>query len=370
MGYGAAGLSVVVAAKAAPALLVLAGGIVGDRFRRHQVMAGAELLATGAWCGLAVCFFAGAAPLVLVCGLAVLAGLARALLIPAERGIAADLLGEGRARQVVNALLGQSVAVGLLIGLAVAGVLVAEVGAWAAAAVKSATSMVGAVLLVRLRTPVRSRQGSGILAELRGGWREFTSVQWTWALTCQFTVVAVAVSSFSSVVGPLHMEQGHGGPGGWGLVSAMEAAGALAGALVAARWRPARPVLVAALLPVTAAGPMVLAGAGADWWLLAAVMVVPGVCQTIYAVLWATTVQATFPPDVLARVNSWNLLGGFALTPAAVLVAGPLTSRFGVSAVATGAGMLIIAATLTVLAAAQVCGFGAPTEHGELAQVR
>jgi len=122
------------------------------------------------------------------------------------------------------------------------------------------------------------------------------------------------------------------------------------------------------LLPVTAAGPMVLAGAGADWWLLAAAMVVPGVCQTIYAVLWSTTVQATFPPDVLARVNSWNLLGGFALTPVAVLVAGPLTSRFGVSAVATGAGMLIVAATLTVLLAAQVRRFGAQTEHGELAQ--
>ena len=367
MGYGPAGLSVIVAAKAAPALLVLAGGMVGDRFRRHQVMAGAEMLAACAWCGFAMCCFAGAAPLALVCGLALLAGLARALLIPAERGIVADLV-EGRARQVANALLGQSVAVGLLIGLALSGVLVAAAGAWAAAAVKSGTSVVGAALLVRLRTPVRCREGSGMLAELRGGWREFTSVQWTWALTGQFTVVAVAVSAFSSVVGPLYMAQGHGGPGGWGMVSAMEAGGALAGALVAARWRPARPVLAAALLPVTAAGPMVLAGVGADWWLLAAAMVVPGVCQTIYAVLWSTTVQATFPPDVLARVNSWNLLGGFALTPVAVLVAGPLTSRFGASVVAAGAGMLIVVATLTVLLVAQVRRFGAQTEHGELAQ--
>ncbi|GLZ11597.1 MFS transporter [Actinomadura sp. NBRC 104425] len=367
MGYGAAGLSVVVAAKAAPALLVLAGGIVGDRFRRHRVMAGAEVLAAGAWCGLAVCFFAGGAPLVLVCGLAVLAGLARALLVPAERGIAADLV-EGRARQAANALLGQSVAVGLLVGLAASGVLVAAVGAWAAAAMKAGTSVVGAALLVRLRTPARRREGSGMLAELRGGWREFTSVQWTWALTGQFTAVAVAVGAFSSVVGPLYMAQGHGGPGGWGMVAAMEAGGAWAGALVAARWRPARPVLAAALLPVTAAGPMLLAGAGADWWLLAAAMVAPGASQTIYGVLWSTTVQATFPPDVLARVNSWNLLGGFALTPVAVLVAGPLTSAFGVSVVAAGLAVLIVAATSTVLLAAQVRRFGAQNEYGELAQ--
>jgi hypothetical protein len=123
----------------------------------------------------------------------------------------------------------------------------------------------------------------------------------------------------------------------------------LLGAVVAARWRPGRPILSAALLPVTAAVPMVLTGLGAPWPVLAGTMLVPGACQTIYAVLWWTTIQRTFPQQVLARVNSWTVLGGFALTPAAVLAAGPLTTAIGTRPAATTASLIIITVTAVVL---------------------
>ncbi|MEU6036025.1 MFS transporter [Actinomadura sp. NPDC047616] len=354
LGYGATGLSAVVACKTAPTLLVVAGGLAGDRCRRHRVMASAEILAAGAWTGLAACFLLGAAPLAVVCGLAALSGLARSLLLPAERGIVADLV-HGEDRRAANALLGQSVAAGLLTGLVLSGAVVAAAGPGWAAAIKAGTSALGAVLLRRLRTPQwRRDRRPGVMTDLGAGWREFTSTQWVWVLTAQFTAVAVAVTAFSAVLGPLYMAQGHGGPGGWGMVAGLEAAGALAGGVVAARWRPARPVLAMALLPATAATPLLLTGAGATWWTLALVSPVPGACQTIYGVLWTTTVQATFPPQVLARVNSWNLLGGFAFTPAAVLVAGPLSSGLGVTTTTLGAAALVIAATLATLTSTQV----------------
>lgn len=359
LGHGPAGMSLVVACKALPALLVLAGGVLGDRFRRHTVLAGAELLAALSWAGLAVCFLTGQAPLGMVCALALLAGTARAVFMPAERGIVADLVTPQR-RQAANAVLNQSNAAGLLIGLATSGIVIAAVGPGWAAAIEAAASLIAALLLSRLRTPVWLADTSGTMKELRAGWREFTAYRWVWLLTVQFTAVLVAVVAFNAVIGPLYSEHGHGGSQAWGIITAVEAASAFLGAVIAARWRPARPVVACALLPATAAVPMSLMGLGTPWPVLAAVMLLPGICQTIYAVLWWTVIQHTFPPHVLARVNSWTVLGGFALTPAAVLAAGPLTSVIGPQQAAVGAAILIAAATITTLTVSGLRGTAGP----------
>jgi predicted MFS family arabinose efflux permease len=359
LGHGPVGMSLVVACRAFPALLVLAGGVLGDRFRRHTVLAGAELLAASSWAALAVCFLTEQASLWVVCVLALLAGTARAVFMPAERGIVADLVTPQR-RQAANALLNQSNAAGLLIGLATSGIVIAAAGPGWAAAIEAAASLIAALLLARLRTPVWCAETSGTLKDLRAGWREFTAYRWVWLLTLQFTAVLVAVVAFKAVIGPLYSEHGHGGSRAWGIITAVEAAGAFLGAAIAARWRPARPVVVCALLPATAAVPMLLMGLGASWPVLAAVMLLPGICQTIYAVLWWTTIQHAFPPQVLARVNSWTVLGGFALTPAAVLAAGPLVSAIGAQQAAVGAVLVVAAATIATLTVSGLRGTGGP----------
>ncbi|MFC6882385.1 MFS transporter [Actinomadura yumaensis] len=367
MGYGAAGLAVVMACKAAPALLVLFGGVLGDRFRRERVMAGAEGLAAVAWCGLAVCFFVGAAPFGVVCGLAFVAGLARSLTGPAERGIVADLV-QGDARQVVNALVGQSVAVGLLVGLTAAGAVVAAAGPGWAAGIKAVAAAVGVLLLVRVRTRRRGGARNKMLDELRSGWREFVAYRWVWLLTVQFTVVAVAAGAFSGVIGPVFVER-HGGAGVWGLVAGAEAFGAIAGGVAVLWWRPRRAVLVIALLPVALAGPMLLVGIHAPWPVLAVAMLAPGAAQAVYGVLWTTTVQAVFAPNVLARVSSWNLLGGFALTPVAVLGAGRVTAHVGAPNAARAAGLAVLGTTAVVLLSARVRSFRVAARAGGLLRV-
>lgn len=170
----------------------------------------------------------------------------------------------------------------------------------------------------------------------------------------------VVIAAFTAVIGHLYSEHGHGGSRAWGIITAVEAAGAFLGAVIAARWCSARPVVACALLPATAAVPMVLMGLGAPWPVLAAVMLLPGICQTIYAVLWWTTVQRTFAPQVLARVNSWTVLGGFALTSAAVLAAGPLVSAIGAQQAAVGAALVVAAATIATLTVSGLRGTGGP----------
>lgn len=361
LGYGATGLSLVLACKAVPAFMVLAGGILGDRFRRHQVLAGADALSAVAWVALAGCFLAGAAPLAVVCALAALAGVARALGLPAAGGIVADLVHRAH-RQTANALLTQSESVGLLIGLISSGVVVAAVGPEWAAMLKAVLAACGAGLLMRLETPIWSRDRAKPLADLRAGWREFASRQWVWVITIQLTAVAVAVSSFSGVIGPLHLADRPGGARAWGIVAGCEALGALLGAIVAARWRPSRPLLATACLPFSAAAPMLLLGCGAPWPALAAAMVLPGICQTAYFVLWFTVIQGSFAPGLLARVNSWVILGNFVLTPVTLFAAGPVAGAIGTGSAAFGCALVIVTATAMALLSPQIRRFGAATE--------
>ncbi|WP_165975706.1 MFS transporter [Actinomadura rubrisoli] len=108
-GHGLGGLSIVLACEALPALLVLAEGVTGgDRIRRHLMMAGTEILAVLTWTAIAACLLTGATPLSMLSILALLAGLACALFLPAERAIIADLAHHDT-RRIGNALMSQAV---------------------------------------------------------------------------------------------------------------------------------------------------------------------------------------------------------------------------------------------------------------------
>ncbi|MFD0689221.1 MFS transporter [Actinomadura fibrosa] len=361
LGYGPGGLSVALACQALPQLLlVLAGGVAGDRFPRRTVLISADLLSAVTWTGLAVCFTAGSAPLALISALAVCSGVATAMFTPAAEGIVADLVAGDR-RPAANAVLRQSTSTGLILGLAVSGVTVATVGpAWAAAA-NAVSFAASAVLLSRLRLPPRTRHKAPLAAELRQGWREFTARQWLWVITLQYTAVVAATTAYAGVIGPLFADHGNGGSRAWGIMAGCQALGTLLGGALAARLHPERPILVAVLATAPLAGPMLCVGLDVPWPLVAATMLGAGVCQTTFGVLWSTTVQNDVPADALSRVASWDLLGVLALAPLGLLIAGPLTTAVGLSITATAAAALILAATAAALLSPQVRQLRAPT---------
>ncbi|WP_176611551.1 MFS transporter [Actinomadura sp. WMMB 499] len=350
LGYGPGGLSIVLACNSAPALLLLFGGLAGDRFRRHHVLMTAEIITCLAWLGLGACFLAGEAPLQLLCALALSSGVATAMFLPTIRGIIADLLSR-TGRSAGNALISQTRSIGLLTGLAASGFVVSILGPGWAASTRGALCAVSAVLLSRLDTTRWQNDRTRVLRDLRTGWREFTAHRWVWILTLQYTAVIMAMVCFTDIAGPIYMDDGNGGARAWGIITATDAVGALIGAFIGARWKPARLVLAAALLPAAGAIPMFLLATGIPWPLLAAAALIPGACQAVFYVLWTTALQNTFAPDVLARVNSWNMIAGYALMPLTLLVAGPLVKSIGPQSAALGAGLLTVAAAAVTLVA-------------------
>ncbi|WP_160573458.1 MFS transporter [Actinomadura physcomitrii] len=351
LGYGPGGLSLVLACNSLPALLIIFTGVAGDRFRRHHILVAAEAITCVAWLALGICILTKQAPLPLLCTLGFLSGIATAMFLPTIRGIVADLVaGDGRLGG--NAIINQTESIGLLIGLASSGMVVTALGPGWAASTRGILCAVSALLLGRLRTPRWQQARRGVLRDLRIGWHEFTAHRWVWIMTLQYTVVIIAMVCYDSIAGPVYMAHGHGGARAWGIVSACEYTGALVGAFIGARWKPSRLILTAAALPAAGAIPMLLMGVETPWILLAGAAVLPGACEAIYYVLWTTALQDTFAPDVLVRVNSWNIIASYALMPVTLLTAGPLVERLGpqptvlcasvITVLATGCSLLIL----------------------------
>ncbi|GAA4196688.1 MFS transporter [Streptosporangium oxazolinicum] len=365
-GSTPAQLSLVLACQAVPQLLlILVGGVLADRFSRSGLMVIADVLGTAAYGGLAVMLLTGDAPIPAVALLATLAGVATALFAPAMTGVVPEVVPRKRLQEA-NALLGVARNGAMVLGLALSGVVVALVGAGWALAFNAVSFLVSAALIRAMRLPRRLRVSAGSgWSDLRHGWREFVSHQWLWVVVLQYAFVVAAVGANVGVLGPLIAERDLDGASSWALIVAAQALGTVAGAGLAARLRPRRPMLLAVLATFPTALPMALLGAGAPLWTIVVAMFAAGVAGDVFGVLWTTTMQREVPPDALSRVSSYDWFGSLALAPLGILVAGPVAAAVGLGTALLGCSALVVAATLAALLSPQVRTLRAPVPEEE-----
>ncbi|MFF6995404.1 MFS transporter [Streptomyces sp. NPDC008313] len=355
-GAGPGRLSLVLACQAAPQLLfILVGGVIADRMSRSKLMAVADVLGAGAYAGLAAMVLTGHAPLPAMCLLAVTAGTATAMFAPAMDGLVPLIVPSGQLQRA-NGLMRVGINSSLLLGLASSGVTVALVGAGWALALNAASFVVSAALTVRLRVVSRPREKASGWADLREGWREFSSRQWLWVVVAQYAVVVAVLNANVGVLGPLTAEQHLGGARAWSVIVAAQAVGTIAGAGLAARVRVRRPILVAVLCTFPAALPLALLSASAPVWLIAAAMFGAGVASDVFGVLWTTTMQREVPEEALSRVSSYDWFGSLALAPLGLLAAGPVAGAVGTGTALAGCAALLVLATTAALLSPQVRG--------------
>ncbi|MFI5885092.1 MFS transporter [Streptomyces sp. NPDC051554] len=349
-------LSLVLACQALPQLMfILVGGVIADRMSRARLMALAELMGAVAYTGLATLVLTGHAPLPAMCVLAVAAGTASALFMPAMDGIV-PLIVSAERLQRANGTLRVGTNSARLLGLALSGVTVALVGAGWALALNAASFVVSAVLTARLPVAVRPPRKSSGWADLREGWREFASRQWLWAVVAQWSIVVAALNANVGVLGPLTADRYLGGARAWSVIVAAQALGTIAGAGLASRVRVHRPILVAVLATFPAAVPIALLAVRAPVWLIATAMFTAGISNDVFGVLWATTIHREIPEESLSRVSSYDGFGSLAFAPLGLLIAGPLAATVGLGHTLAGCAGLVVVATAAALLAPGVRG--------------
>lgn len=359
VGYvSAAGLVPVV-------ILLLVGGVIADRFSRRVVMLSSDLLRTGAEMGLGAWILLGTTPLWGFMVLAAGVGIGSAFFNPAMTGIVPQVISANNLQQA-NALNSVSGSVAQVIGPALAGVIVAVANpGWAVLAdgISFAVSVVSLYLISIDWTAKEANES--FLFQLRVGWTEFWSRTWLWVIVLEFSLVNVFIFAPMFVLGPVIAKKFLGGAPAWGLVLALEGAGSILGGVILLRWQPRRPLLVATLVTLAWAWPLLALAYRAPLALLATGAFVAGIGLSIFGTLWVSTMQREIPGEVLSRVSAYDWFGSLAFLPIGVALVGPIANIIGRTATIVGSTVIMIALVLVTLAVPSVTQMRGPTRLKE-----
>lgn len=345
-----ADLGYVLAARSVPQVVfLLAGGIWADRLPRHHVMVGSNLASGLTQSAVAALLLSGHARIWQLAALAALNGASTAFFFPASTGIIPQTVPRPLL-QSANALLRLGLNSSFIGGAALGGLVVGATSPGVGIAVDAGSFFLAAGFTGAMRMPATLRmEGSSFIAELREGWREFSSRTWLWAIVAQFAVVNAVEQGSQNVLGPVIAKEHLGGATGWGFVLTAGSLGLLAGGVVLLRLRPERPLL-AATLGFLLTIPFLLAlSIPAPLALVIAAAALAGIGIEVFSILWDTTLQQEIAQEKLSRVSSYDALGSFVLTPLGLALAGPVAQAAGTRETLLGAAALSLGATLAVL---------------------
>ncbi len=364
----ASALGLVLAARIVPNILLLVvGGVIADRLPRSTVLIGSNLVGGAAQAMAAFLLLSGHAHVWQLMILEAINGAGFAMFYPADSSVLPLTVPEDQLQEA-NALLRLGTNATMILGAVLAGVLVAAFNPGWALAVDAATFLITAVLMASMRgIKAAAEGGSSFLADLRGGWSEFTAHRWLWAIVAQFSVMLLGFLGAYLVLGPVVAERDLSGATSWAAIVGGQSAGLLAGGLITLRWRPQRPLLVATIsvfchaLPIAALAlsmplPVIIAGAA-----------VMGAGMEVFGVYWYTALHEHVAREALSRVSSYDALGSIGISPIGLVAAGPIADLIGVNATLWLGVALIVVPTAIVLLVPDVRNLRSRSVVGEAA---
>jgi MFS family permease len=192
-------------------------------------------------------------------------------------------------------------------------------------------------------------EASNFFAELRDGWREFSTRTWLWVIVLQFGFVNAVELGIEGVLGPAIAKEHLGGAAAWGLILTAQSIGLIVGGVLLLRFRPHR-LLLTATIGVLLTMPFLLGLAGPmPVVVLLGLAALAGIGIETFGILWDTTMQQEIPQEKLSRVYSYDALGSWVLIPLGLAVAGPVAELVGTRETIVGAVAISLTATLAVL---------------------
>ena len=346
-------LSVVGIAMTVPTVvLLLAGGVVSDRFDRRRVLLAADLVRGVAVLALAVLSVSGALELWHMCALVAVYGAGTAFFGPAFDAIVPDLLPAQELAQANS--LDQFVRpiACRLAGPALGGWLVAGLGVGPAFAVDALSFAVSAVLVLCIRSRAVHATADGSVADdLRQGFRFVRANVWLWG-----TLVSAAFA-YLLFLGPVEVllpfvvkNDLHGSAAELGVVFAAGGIGSVGAAvLMSELGQPRRTVTV--IYATWTLATLAVAGYGlatAGWQLMVASLAFNAL-ETVGTIVWVTLKQREVPASMLGRVSSLDWLISIGLLPLSFALTAPVAAAIGAQTTLVVAGLAGATVTLSAL---------------------
>jgi MFS family permease len=363
--HGAGGLGVVLAAQTVPTiLLLLLGGIAGDRWSRRGIMIGADLFRAVAQAVLAACLITGHAPLALMVSISACIGIGNAFFQPASGGFLTEIVAVEQLGRT-NGLLRTANAVAMVIGPAVGGAVVASVGPGWGIALDAATYIASASCLLAINLPARilpprpSRKSAG--RELMEAFRAVRNTRWLLLIVAQYGALNMLAIAPFNVIAPVILFGRSSGPAdgaaAWGTLLACIGVGAVFGALGSARRQPRKLLLAIEAAAIMLSAPLFLLAMHAPFPLVLAGGFIFGVAAAMLSVLTMMAIQKEIAPSMLSRIMAIVQLANIGLLPLGYVLAGPALSLLGAAASLASSGICVLASVVILLFQPEIRGF-------------
>jgi MFS family permease len=336
-------------------LFSLIGGVAVDRFRRPPVMLASDLLRAFVVVAVALLASSGRLAVWHMDAASFIFGSIGAFFLPAYTAIVPEIA-PGETLPSANSLTGISQQFAGIIGPGLGAAIVARWGTAAAFSLDGVSFLWSACCLVPLLAltsrPDRDRQRKNVLEDIHEGVGFVLGIPWLWVTIAFASLVNISYSGPWSVALPfLVKEHMHAGVGSLGLLYATLSLGFGLGAAWLGRLSRIRRRGVIAYGGWAIGGLMtLLLGLPLPLVATLTVVLIAGIANAAFALIWTNTLQEMVPHELLGRVASVDSLGSVMLLPAGYALAGWATDQIGPSAVFLIGGAVTFGLCVLVLA--------------------
>jgi MFS family permease len=331
-------------------LFSLWGGMIADRYSKRRILMVTQTIMGGLALILGVLAITGTVRIWHVYALAFALGMVTAVDNPTRQTFAVEMVGRA---DLPNAIALNSAVFNLarIAGPAIAGLVISAVGTPAAFLVNAASyvAVLVSLKLMRqseLRPAERVRRARG---QLREGLTYVRARSALWMPMLLIFFVATFGMNFAVTNALMSREVFHTGAGAFGLASAVFAAGALGGALLAARrGRPNMPLLLVTSLAFGALE--ILGGLMPTYWSFLVVLAPTGLALLTLTTAANSATQLRTSAAMRGRVMGIYMLVFLGGAPLGAPLAGWIAEQFGPRMSTVFGGIISVLATVVVAA--------------------
>ncbi len=308
------------------------GGVISDKYGRIKMCALSDIIAGVVLMVQVYYFHTGSVPIAALLFSNIGFGLMWGIFWPAFSGALPALLPEEELQQgnAINQFIANFA---LISGTAVGGYLISAFGSTVSLFIDAITFIISGSLVISFHhlTPARVETGTSIRADMREGWRVFSSYPWIVATVAGFSFIGMAWAGSDAVLGPVIALKHFHGARSWAIVISCESIGYVVGSLLAIRINLRFPMrfltfisltLTAYILVLARPEPLPIICVGALFW---------GITLDLWGALWGTAFQRTIPRQALSRASSFDGMGSMLLRPVGLAIAAPLATVLGIS---------------------------------------
>jgi MFS family permease len=327
------------------ALFSLLGGVVSDRYNRYRVLLLTQVLSMAQAALLALAVFWRPEAVWAIIGLSAVLGLINAFDVPARQSLVYDLVEDKKDLPNAVALNSMMLNLSKLLGPAVAGLALEQLGAAACFGLNaiSFVAVIGSLLAMKLPPYVVKVHTDSILGELKEGFQYVRNTANIRFIISMLGLTALLVLPFTNLMPVYAKDIFRGTATTFGLLDGAIGLGGLVGAFFLASLKPETSLskVIAGTTFVFGAGLLLFAYAP-RYPLALGCLVVTAFGMMAQTTISVTLLQTTVAPAMRGRVISLYVLVYTAALPLGSLLVGAASERFGVQPTVLAEGVLCL----------------------------